>query len=491
MVSSGAPRRPVSRSRSAWSSFQKTSLIAIVSFAGFLWLGRDLPRVPWPTPDTQSYLQFSSTRPHGYSWFLTGYHSIFEDLAYLPHAQLTLFVTAVFLLGCAVARRTSTLVLPVATLILIFAGLDASDFLYLMSDLVYAATLTAGIAFFMIYVADRRPIFLALASMFVGLAVTFRAIGLALLLGLCLAVVAECIGRRRKLIPTILLSAVPAAIILCGAILSQYTINGRLGLGSWSGMHVLGKLPLLSKPVSDDSRLSFLNGILQDMAPARMKLVQLNPLIEALVARQYYEYLRWHVILPELERSWVDWRNGDDFERGRLAGELAKAYVAEDPLGFLRRTGIELLGLWTMPRWLSSGERSAALADLESVGELPLLTEFSRTPQGEYEFYKIVPEPVSLVKLAVFRFAIIAFWALTLGLIVAFVLATRNTARLMPDVVLIVVAVHAIYAGTALMEGVHERYVMPTWPVLVCGPMLALGLMRRSVRGDRQLPARP
>ena len=222
------------------------------------------------------------------------------------------------------------------------------------------------------------------------------------------------------------------------------------------------------------------------MAPVRLRLTQLNPLVEALVARQYYEYLRWHVVVPELDRVWIGWRNSDDYERGRLAAELAKVYIAQDPLGLLHRTGIELLGLWTMPRWLSPGERSAALAHLKSVGELPLLSEFSRTPEGQYEFFKIVsPEPAPPVKLAVFRLAVVAFWILTLGLIAALVLQPRKTARLLPDIILIVVAVHAVYAGTALMEGVHERYVMPTWPLVVGGPMLALGLLWRSARGER------
>jgi hypothetical protein len=44
---------------------------------------------------------------------------------------------------------------------------------------------------------------------------------------------------------------------------------------------------------------------------------------------------------------------------------------------------------------------------------------------------------------------------------------------------LILLAVHAAYLGTALMEGVYERYIMPTWPLLVAGPVLALGLIRR------------
>jgi len=43
---------------------------------------------------------------------------------------------------------------------------------------------------------------------------------------------------------------------------------------------------------------------------------------------------------------------------------------------------------------------------------------------------------------------------------------------------LVILAVHAAYAATALMEGVYERYIMPSWPLLVAGPVLALGLLR-------------
>jgi hypothetical protein len=47
---------------------------------------------------------------------------------------------------------------------------------------------------------------------------------------------------------------------------------------------------------------------------------------------------------------------------------------------------------------------------------------------------------------------------------------------------LILLAVHALYVGTALMEGVHERYIMPTWPLLVAGPAFALMLLTRTRR---------
>ena len=46
-----------------------------------------------------------------------------------------------------------------------------------------------------------------------------------------------------------------------------------------------------------------------------------------------------------------------------------------------------------------------------------------------------------------------------------------------PDLLFIILGVHAAYLGTAIMEGTFERYLMPTWPLLTAGPVLALGLL--------------
>jgi hypothetical protein len=231
--------------------------------------------------------------------------------------------------------------------------------------------------------------------------------------------------------------------------------------------------------VPENSPLARLNGIIETMEPERQKLSRLGPLVEALAARQYYEYLRWYVIVPELERSWAGWRDGDDHLRGRLAAELAKAYVAEDPLGFLHRTMIDLAGLWAMPRWLTREERSAALAELDRLGELLFLTAFSRTPNGKLEFYKIIPDPSDPTKITIFRVVVVAFWILSLWFIAVVSSKRVKAAPITSDIMLIVLVVHAVYLGTALMEGVNERYIMPTWPALVAGPILAVGLIRR------------
>src|SRR5439155_27236460 len=129
------------------------------------------------------------------------------------------------------------------------------------------------------------------------------------------------------------------------------------------------------------------------------------------------DYLRWQVIVPELEWNWAEWRETDQHRQGGLAAELATAYIAEDPAGFLRRTAIDLAGLWAMPRWLTEAGQAAGVAALEAVGELPFLAAFAQTPEGQLDYYKLVPDPTDPVRVWVFRAVTLAFWGLSLGLL--------------------------------------------------------------------------
>jgi hypothetical protein len=455
----------------------RLATLAAIVVLGFLSLGRGLPRIPWSASDSESYLQFSPVRPHGYSLLLWGYRLVFDDLAHLPSVQLALFVGAVLLLAVAVGRRTRSYAAAVATLVVVLAAMDTTSFPYVLSDSIYAAALTVGIAGFILYADAPRPGFLLLAGAGFGVAVTFRVIALALLPGFFGAILLDRIRRHRGLVSAAALGAFPIALLCLAAASSQLVHNERFTLGSRCGMDILGKVPLLSRLVPGAT--GRLNGLVEMMEQGRDKLRHFSPFVESLAARQYYEYLRWYVIIPDLERSWPEWRDSDDYRRGQLATELATAYIAQDPLGLVRRTAIDLLGLWAMPRWLTGGERYAALAEIEAVGELPGLTAFSRTPEVEIEYYKIVPYPGDPTTIVLFRAVVAAFWTLSLGL-VAFIANPRIRAALMTsDLMLILLTVHALYFVTALMEGAHERYIMPTWPALVAAPILAFGLFRR------------
>ena len=472
------------RGSMAWLQFAGLGGIASI---GFVWLGRGLPRIAWLASDSDSYLQFSPVRPHGFSLFLAAYRTLFDDFAYLPAVQLGLYVGAVFLLAFAIGWRTRSFLFAALTLIVVLAGTDTTNFPYLLSDSVYAAAVTGGVACFVLYAGCRRSYLLLLASAGLGLAITFRAIGLVLLPALFMVLLALELGQSgrlgRRLVVTCTLAALPVAVLYCGAAYSQLVHNNRFVLGSWGGMDALGKIPLLSRPVSASPEFSHLNGVVEAMQPARDKLRELSPLVEALAARQYYDYLRWYVIIPEFERSWPEWQQADAYRQGQLAAKLATAYVAEDPFGFLRRAALDLAGLWAMPRWLTEREQGAAQAEIEALGELPFLSRFSKTEEGKLEYHKVIPDPIDPAGIILFRVVVAAFWIVSLGFIALF--ARRDRLQLLAgtsELVLILVAVHAAYLGTALMEGVYERYIMPTWPLLVAAPALALGLLGPPLR---------
>jgi len=162
--------------------------------------------------------------------------------------------------------------------------------------------------------------------------------------------------------------------------------------------------------------------------------------------------------------------------------------VAEDPAGYLHRTAVDFVGLWAMPRWLTGGEQRAAAIEVERLGRLPYLSSFAETAEGKLDYYKIVPSPRGLALVFTFRAVVIAFWSLTIGFVV---LAAnrhwRKELRTASDILFMLLALHAVYLGTAIMEGVHDRYTMPTWPLLAAAPVLALGLTLQHYWGEPRM----
>lgn len=458
--------------------------LGILAVLGFLWLGRGLPDAAWLASDSASYLDFSPTRPHGYSAFLAVYRLLFDDFAYLPAVQLGCYLAALWLLAIGVALRTQNFVAAAITLFIALWLTDTTGFPYVLSDSLYAALLIVAAASFLLYAETGRAGALFSASAAIGAALTFRTIGLALVPAFLIAAFVPSLTRRRHLLMTAALILLPIAALYGAAAASQLAHNGRFVLGSWGGMDILGKVPLLSRPVPTDSPDAGLNGIVEQMRPARAQLARLDPLLEALGARQYYEHLRWHVIRPTLKENWPDWRDADEYGRGQLAASVAAAYAAQDPVGLLHRTAIDLLGLWVMPRWLTESEQETMQAELDNIGGLPFLADAvppsDAATEAALDYYKIVPDPIDPVRVIGFRIVVIAFWVFSLCFVL--LLAAKPSLKVWqaaPDLLLILLSVHAVYLGTALMEGVHERYIMPTWPLLVAAPILALGLLLR------------
>ena len=442
---------------------------------------------PYIVSDSDSYLSYSDTRPHGYPILLDLYERLMGGLRYLPHLQIGLFLASVAALALAVALKTSApaLALLVFGIGAVFAPGAECCFKSVMSDAVYAAFVTFGGAFFILYLRTRHAIVLALASFAFALAAATRTIGyVPLLVFVTFLVLALAFSRQDRQLRVAAAAILPVVLVLSMTAASNYKHNGDFRIGSWGGVSLLGKGLVLAQPLPKEHPLSALNWVSQETAPAREALFDTDDLhLRMLINRQYYEYLRWFLTWDLFDQRWEAWGDAGRYRQGRLASELARAYVANDPAGYTHLVALDYASLWLLPRFLTTGEQSALSRRLAERGNLPYLTEFAETEIGHNDYFQVVPRPRHPVQVHVTRAASVGFLFLSVGAVVAAVMSSRRLPHLRGnlDVLFIVMLVHGTYAATALVEAGLERYVLPTWPLLAAGLVLIpLRLLRAA-----------
>lgn len=474
-----------------WIAFNRTKLLLllILAVAVFWHANRDLPVRPFFSPDSASYIGFSALRPHGYSLFLAAYRLFSEDLVRLPTIQLALHMASIFVLCAAVGRRLNNFLLSGGLLILAYIHLGKAEVSEVMSDWLYASAVTAACAMLILYSRRPSPSLLIATSVFIGLAITFRTIGYVLVPAFLLPIIFHARPLRRNLVTLFGYAILPIAALYCLASMSNFVRHGEFAIGSWGGMSLLGKGLVLSKPLPNSAALAETNWLAERAEPVRAAVNRIgNPVLRALVARQYYAYLRWWLAWPEFEKSWPAWRSASEAERGHLARQLALAYVVREPRGYLGLVALDYMSLWLVPRLFTPDEVSRLKGQLQAIGELPFLSKFAETKEGKYEYYQIVPPPTDAFYVYGNRLTVIAFWGLSLTSLPLLLVPRYRVAvvRSMPDLLFIMLAVHGTYLMTASVEAGIERYIMPTWSMMLAGtimgyPLLA-GYLSRHLR---------
>src|SRR5438552_16897365 len=99
------------RSRSLQTAF----FLLLASAAIWLFVRR-LPIEPVIITDSESYLNFSPIRPHGYPLFLAGYRWIWGNFSYLPATQAAIYIASIAFLSIAIGRRLNSLLTGVGIL---------------------------------------------------------------------------------------------------------------------------------------------------------------------------------------------------------------------------------------------------------------------------------------------------------------------------------------------------------------------------------------
>ncbi|MGY8662687.1 hypothetical protein Q3C01_09995 [Bradyrhizobium sp. UFLA05-109] len=446
-------------------------VLAMMVMEGGIWLWRlrELPREPSMGNDSAGYLAGADYRPHGYTLFLDAYRAIVGDLSYLPHFQLLLLFLSHFLLALVIGWRARSVV--AAWIVLGAASLARpfSNVVQVMSDPLYEASLISGIALLIMYGARNRLLFLVGSASLLGLACITRTIGLAIVPAVVVFLLIQLkrVGfssTRRVFLAFVL----PVAFCAVVAASSNELRNGQFRIGSWGGMSLLGRGLVVAKPVqpSDESTA----WIAEEVAPVRQALDRIHdPILKMLVVRQYYECLRWFVFWQEFDEKLPGWEPASDYQKGKLAGALAGSFIKNDPWEYLSLSALDYTALWLMPRILTPSEQESLEASYRSLGPLPYLSAFERSEMGADEYFHVIPEPRAAVKVWIVRCFSISF---LLGNALMLVMLCRNPRRWMrakggPEALLMAGCVHLSYLATATVESGLERYIAPTWPLLL------------------------
>lgn len=451
------------------------ALFVTLALAGTWWSGRSLPLLPHAAGDAQSYLQFSDVRPHGYPLFLQLYRAIWPDLTWLPLVQSSMLWGAVACLGYAVVFRSQSLLAGLATFILA-ASMRSLDQANIMADSIYASLLALAAAGFLNFTRTNRLAWLAATAICIGAAAATRTAGIvpAAVFACCLVLHAR--ARRWAQFAR---QAMVAAIMIVGclgtAAASNYYRNGEFRIGSWAGVSLLGKGLLVARPTPPGDPLSQFNWISSHSGLAYASVDEItDPHLRMLVQRQYYEYLRWQFLWPELLERGVPFHNVEGKAQNRFAERLARGYISHNPSAYVELAAYDYLALWLVPRVFTQAERQALLSEL-STTEIAYLPQYLAEQGGESEYYQIVPSASSRIKVALVRATSIGFLLLSLAVlaVIAFRCRLRPGLGHNADLIFLLATVHLVYLSTAVAEAGLDRYVSATWPILCAGLSLS------------------
>jgi hypothetical protein len=452
----------------------RTGVTLFMMFVGGMYLhkARLLLITPMMNSDSEGYITFADYRSPGYPIFLYIHRLVFGGLDFLPHVQTGLYFISVALLALSVAQITRHI--SIALVVFLLGACFAPDLdsinQSIGSDSLYASFLALGAASFIFSVSVNRQSLLWLPSFFFALATTTRTIGYALIIAFGLSVIVLLFLQQQR-IRAIGLTVVTTFLVLGGACMITYAQTGHFRIGSYGGMSLLGKGLMIASPLQPDRPMSVLNWVADETRPAQVAVRGTSSiLLKMLMQRQYYEYLRWYKILPEFDYKWPAWRQSNSlYDRQRLAFELSREYIANDIEGYAKLVLLDYASLWVMPHFLTSSEQVALQHKWEQLGEVAFLKSFERTADmRSSDYYAVVPQPQSAMRVWLFRVVSGSF--LLVSLLVPILLLIQPypvSGTALACFIFLGSLVHVTYLATALVEAGLERYIFPTWPIMI------------------------
>jgi hypothetical protein len=308
------------------------------------------PYFPLLQPDSTSYVEFYSIRTALYPLFLKMLLSAGLDLVQITYVQIVLFSLSLSFFLSALSR----IGLP-RPLIAIFVALLCANVYFtsfhrtILAESLFCSVMMLVIAFLLDFLRSGKSVFLALASLGMGLLVGIRPAAVGLAPTLLLAGWLK--GRRRDIAAPILAAAVvvPFAFGVLCEWLAYRTHHGD-HRDSVASNHLLGRAAMLARPgvTFTGPHAETLTGLGQKLSaiyePVHEFLSHVPLPALPMFTAVYEEVGQTQVIQQEIEHA----AQLAGVSKEALISDLAKQFVLANITGQMRLFLIQYIGQWSI-----------------------------------------------------------------------------------------------------------------------------------------------
>ena len=437
-----------------------------VAYVAVLWtnpLGE-----PTYTFDSESYLEFHTTRTAGYPLFLDLTEAVFGTVDAAPGVQLILGAASFAFLAWSIHRAFGTPLLAFLLALSLFGNPELARYhATILTESLFVSLLSVMTGAMALLIARPTTSRAALSALACGMAMAIRPAGLSLLPIwpiLLWFLWQRCAGQRLRLT-----AAVLAPLALCTLVESaawRATHPDRTSRPSLVNLHLFAKA-LVMEPVpvaANDELDRFLRGAREEVAPAREFIAGAPDWQTWLLLLSRYEWAGQYRLFRDEVDTLAEQRGTID---NQLMGDIGWRAMAAAPAAWAKNALAHYVGLWTVYELITpaTSERYAAYVQPASVPffETGVIRPFHPAHAAGWPS-RVVMAGGFLVTVLSVGVAVVGRWR-------------GGGAGLDGRLVLAAVCgllVHGHYLLVALFSTAVVRYSLAVWPLLaLCGLLLA------------------
>jgi hypothetical protein len=442
------------------------AISCIVFFAAAIVL---MPGQPLTGNDSPSYLEFWSQRTAGYPMFLKAVALFDKQLRFLPLVQLLMLCGATFVFSRGLGSVTGRLWCAIAAVLLLLGNYEVVKFsFWVLSDGLFISLLTALLGTLAFWLATKRSVWLAIASMCVGAAISVRPNGFTLLIMLPILYVYAWSAFAMR-VRTLAFMAAPAAVVIFFSLAAYHHWHGSWSPNSVLGLNLLGKVAPLADGNEASARPAWIAAVAKVGAVYQTKFAIGETWSDrTLLTAARYDNVRHGLGLHLGDETLFP---PDELGTGSAADDaltaLALDIIRAHKLAYLRQTLNDYIGLWYIPQILTRDDA----ARLERV----IATQVSSSDLADEISSIPAPRPWPVVMFThTFQVCIFAISLMFLVLLPVQLIVRRRAAVIIWFGCAAAAALHASILIVATINESKPRFSLDTWPLEVLLAVLAL-----------------